>query len=642
VIGDITKNKTPLSAYQPTEDIRLVTKAIKDDYSEGVDILNTSYVELNDRSVIEDENRGKLMFNAFVDETEEDPNEAWKWRGTRSMARNKGIAMHANLTASFLLPIFIAQNEDDEIDRDFSEAMRDIIEWMAEPTNSDYQASFLQLVFAMETNPVTFMGAEYCEIYQKIRVKQSQGYTTKEIVDDVLSGFQAPLWSSSQVLITNVFERNIQKQRRIIKRRYTEYQELEAKYGDHENWQYVQQGIKSVYNEEDGLFYDVKDEDHPNLIAEEIAYSRRDDSEFPLVNGIYLGDENVEWNPIKHRDNRDTPKYNVTPFGYSRIGEHFFYFKSMMNAVGWDNQIYDAMSEVVMNNAFLEQDPPTAVYGTDQIDSSLNIPGKIFATEDKEVKAQAIFPSKNFIAGFNALRETEKSIDEGTVSKTISGQLPEASQKAYTVAQAQSNAKKLIGGVAKTLAWSIAQYGDLMKDIAITKIATPQVEELIGGTLKLKYKQLLLENRVSGKEVRNKRIKFDPSLENLSLSKEEIKRRNVALYEEAGDKETLQLINPVLLAKYKYLTKVDVEEMFVKNAEYMQPLLTNLYTMLSNDPMIEREALLRKLLYSYFQSDGENLIRKEPLQLPGQTPDSTLGRMAQNKQLGNVVTGAVQ
>ena len=63
------------------------------------------------------------------------------------MARNKGIAMHAQLTASYLLPLFQAQNEDDEIDKGFSEVMSDIIEWMAEPTNSNYQSSKSDFLF---------------------------------------------------------------------------------------------------------------------------------------------------------------------------------------------------------------------------------------------------------------------------------------------------------------------------------------------------------------------------------------------------------------------------------------------------------------------------------------------------------------
>ena len=240
--------KQPISSYQPSQEVTLFTSDVRKDFAIGDEILHRSYTELNDRSVIDDENRGQMMFNGFVDTSVENPREAWKWRGTRSAARNKGIAMHANLTGNFLLPMFSAQNDKDEIDRDFSEVMREIIEWMALPTNSNYQESFLQIVFGMIQNPVTFLGAEFIEVYQKIKVKQGKGYETKEVFDEVLSGFKCPIYSSSQVLITNAYERNIQKQRRIIKRRYAEKSELEAKYGDHDNWEFVQNGVRSIYN----------------------------------------------------------------------------------------------------------------------------------------------------------------------------------------------------------------------------------------------------------------------------------------------------------------------------------------------------------------------------------------------------------
>lgn len=646
MIGEKTQ-LAPISAYQPSLEVRDLTIQVKKDYHEGVRILQNSWVELNDRSIIEDANRGQMMFNAYVDTSIEDSNEAWKWRGTRSMARNKGIAMHAQLTANYLLPLFIAQNENDEIDRDFSEVMRDIIEWMAQPTNSDYQSSFLQIAFGMMYNPVTYLGAEYCEVYQKIKEKTKDGkYETKEVLDEVLSGFKAPIWSSSQILITNAYERNIQRQRAIIKRRWAEYEELEAKYGDHENWVFVQKGIKSIYNENDGLFYDIKDDDHPNLVAEETYLHRREDLEVCFVNGVYLGDKDVNANPIKHRDNRGAPKYNVVPFGYMRIGEHFFYYKSMMNALGWDNMAYDAMSEIVFNRAVLENEMPVAVSGSDKVDSSVIFPNAVVAFEDKDTRVTPLLPSSNIVAGFNSLRETEKSMSEGSVNETLSGQLPDSSQKAFNVAQAQANAKKLIGAVGKSLAESMILYGDLMKDIAINHITIPQVEELTGGRMKMKYKTFLLENKKNGKKMGDNIIKFDESLIGLEMTDDEKMERDLELVEESGyplKNKSIRLVNPEMFAKFKYLTKVDLEEMFSKTNETMQPILLALKQQLAQDPYVDQEVLTRKILYSYFNSEGEELMKEEIQQIPGvpqmQPQGSQMGQQALNTATANTIKG---
>lgn len=637
-------NDTPVSSYQPPKEIADKTCEIQKDFAIGEEILSKTYPELNNRSVIDDENRGQMMANAFVDTSVEDPNEAWKWRGTRSQARNKGIAMHANLTAGFLLPLFSAQNEDDEIDRDFSEIMRYIIEWMCLPTNSEYQTSFLDIVFGMIENPVTYLGAEFCEVYQTIKEKKDNGEViTKEVLDEVFSGFQCPVYSSSQILITNAYERNMQKQRRIIKRRCVEKSELEAKYGEHPNWIYVQEGYKSIYNEEDNLFYDVKDDEFPHLVWEEIALCRLKDEEIPYVGGIYMGDEDVEANPIKHRDNANRPKYNVVPFGYYRIGQHFFFYKSMMNAVGWDNMLYDAMSEIVMNRAALEVEMPIVVTGSEDVDSDIVFPNSVTSFTDKDTRASPLLPPSNLGAGFQALRETEKSINEGTVNETTSGQLPDAEQKAYNVAQAQASAKKLIGGVAKSLAQSILLYGDLMKDIAINHITVPQTELLLSGNLKLKYKSFVLENKASNGKMVNHVIKFDESLIGLDLSEEDKNMEEMKMLEETGypeNKTTIRKVNPEMFVKFKYLARVDIEEMFVKNQEYWQPVLANLTQMLSQDPLINQQALRRKLMYAYFQSDGDELINKTPPQAPAALPNNPQAAAVQNQRLSTATGGA--
>lgn len=627
-----------VSAYQPSQEVRELTIQVKKDYQIGMDILQRGWTELNDRSVIDDLNRGQMMFNAYVDTSVDDPNEAWRWRGTRSMARNKGIAMHAQLTANYLLPLFIAQNENDEVDRDYSEVMRDIIEWMVEPQNSNYQSSFLQICFGMMQNPVTFLGAEYCEIYQKIKEITKDGdYEIKEVLDEILSGFNAPIWSANQVLITNAYERRIQKQRAIIKRRWVEYEELEAKYGEHENWAYVQKGIRSIYQEEDGLFYDIQDdENRQNLVAEETWEHRREDLEVPFVNGIYMGDTDVNKNPIKHRDNRGAPKYNLVPFGYMHIGEHFFYYKSMMNALGWDNAAYDAMSEIIFNRAVLENEMPIAISGSEKPDSSVIFPNSVVAFEEADARIMPLLPPSNMAAGFNVLAGIDKSMQESSVNETISGQLPDASQKAYNVAQAQANAKKLIGAVGKSLGASIVEYGSLMSDIALNHYTTAQVDEIVGKGLQMKFKTFFLENKKTGGKMGDRVIKFDKSLIGKEETQEQKDEANLKLLEESGyphKVKSIRLVNPELFAKHKFLTKVDLEEMFTKSNEYWQPLLLNLKRELANDPYINQETLTRRTVYAFFNSGGEDLMKEEQIPgLPqGQSPQGPAGNQALQK-----------
>lgn len=646
MIGEVYDN-SPVSLYQPSKEVANFSNFIKRDYAQGNDILTRPWIELNNRSVVDDQDRGKRTFNAFVDEGIEDPATAWQWRGTRSKARNQAVAMHAQLTSGYIIPMFMAQNDADEEDADFSEMMRDSVEWMV--NNSQYKESFLQASMGMLVNPVTYMGAEYVEVYQKIKKRALDGtISQEEVLDEVLSGFSAPVYGAEEVLISNAYEQNIQKMRFIIKRRYVEWQEAQAKYHTHDNWQFVQPGIKSIYNEDNGAFYDIKDEDHPHLVEEVIYMSRRDDTEVCFLNGIYMGDVNVEANPILHRDNRNAPKYNVVPFGYQRINEHFFYFKSLMAAQYWDNQLLDAQYQIGMNRAFLDANMPIAISGTDKVDTDVIFPSSVIAFEDPNTKAIPLLPQANLAGIFTAMDRVESSMEEGSLSSVSSGQLPQASQKATSVAIANKNAETMLKGVGKNLAISVVQYGDLMKDIVINHIVVPQIDELSSGEQRMKYRTLILNNKViDGKEM-SKVLRFEESFLGRKYSKKDKVQISMGLLEEVGypnNKRHIYLVNPALFSRFRYLTKVEPERMFPENEEFRQAMMSQVYAQFAGNPFIELEALTRKTLYTFFRSETESLMKKPEeseqgmggeMEMPGQT---TFGQQAQNKATDSALPG---
>jgi len=94
LFGEISNN-TPVSSYQPDRAIADLTAWAKKESNYGWEILHRPWPELNDYSVIDRMEKDQRTFNAFVDESVDDPNEAWKWKGTRSMARNRVMVSYA-------------------------------------------------------------------------------------------------------------------------------------------------------------------------------------------------------------------------------------------------------------------------------------------------------------------------------------------------------------------------------------------------------------------------------------------------------------------------------------------------------------------------------------------------------------------
>ena len=615
MLGDIIKGKTQVSLYQPSKEVADFSNIVRKDYSYGFNALHTPYSELNNYSVIERMNKDQRTFQSFVDESDDNPDEAWKWKGTRSLARKKAFAMHAHMTSNFIVPSIFPQNSSQEDDVAMATAMRDIVEW--ETINSNYRSSFILTAMGILVNPIVFLQADYSEIYQTIKEKTDKGYSKTEILDEVLSGLQCNVLSADQVLITNVYEQNIQKQRAIIKRRFVEYFELEAKYKDYENWDYLQPGIKSIYNEEDGLFYNIKDDQNPNLVEEITWKNRREDGEVCFLNGIYFGNSNLEANPIKHRDNRNAPKYDIVPFGYHRINEHFFYFASMMFEVGWDDRLIDAMYRVVMNREFIDLEQPIVGSGFDKIDSSVIFPGSVITTIDKDARIQPILPPKS-TNPYIALQAIEDSMSEASLSETQMGVLPEASQKAFTVGRTEQNAKILLSGAMKNLGESVIQIGGLLIDIALQHLTTAQYDEITG---ELKYRDFVLNDQMIGGKKVSKKIRFDTALMGKKMNKAKKKEYEMKLLEEIGypnNKESIYVLNPHLFSKMKYLVRIEPDDMLPRNKDFDKVVMERLYTLLRQDPLIDPETLIRKLLYATYPQDVESLMAKQNQEQMGQ------------------------
>lgn len=614
-------DKKSISLYQPSGPEQELIKYAQENYEIGNQVLTQAYPELNNRSLKDDEQNGKKIWNAYVDESSTDPKEAWKWKGTRSEARKRGVAMHAQLTAGFLYAGISAQDDDNKEDRAAGDFMRGLVEWLAE--NSDYGSSFIQVSMAMMMNPVTYLGAEWAEVMQNIKEKTEKGYRTKEVLDEELSGFRAPVYGATDVMITNAYLSpfNFQRQNCIIKNKYLDYSDAKKKYGKHPNWDYVQKGNTAVFNGEDGLFYDVFDSENPNYVKETIFSWRADDTEIPYLGGVYMGSENTEWNPVKHRDLKNQPKYNIVPFGYSLISEHFAFYKSLMNTLQWEDSFYDEFSRNVLNREIIDLLPPTVSTGDEDnaVNTSVIFPGAHISAKSKDFDVRAILPPKTGNA-YAALSEIKKSIEDSSISDTQSGQLPEASQKATAIVQSTQSSRTIIKGTGKVLGQSITAYTRLMVDIAVRNLSIPQITEITGGGMKEKYRQFVLPNRMTKGKRMGKVLRFQEGFVGTEMTDKEKDNYALKLAEESGypeQKSDIIEMNPEMAARMKYLISFDPEEMFIQNQQQMQIMLQNMYGQLRADPLIDAEAFLREYMYAFFRSKGDDFVLKTP---PMQNP----------------------
>jgi len=256
MVGTIERDKdgkitSPVSAYNPPEEVRTLTERIAGDVSISVTSQYTPFTEFNDLSLLDRMDIDQKRWNAYRMPQSQDLDEAWRWNGVRPITRNKILGIVAQVTSVLQMPAPFAQNDKDELDRDAAEVMGILMEYNIR--NSSYIEDYVSWVTESLVNPVSFLGVGFFEAMQKVRDKNG---SMRDVVDDVISGFQTFNIPCDEVLIGNYHQKYLQKQRFIARRRYIDFDEAQAKWGDVEYFkEYVNPGVIHTFNSEDQLFY---------------------------------------------------------------------------------------------------------------------------------------------------------------------------------------------------------------------------------------------------------------------------------------------------------------------------------------------------------------------------------------------------
>src|SRR3990167_8716782 len=94
MIGAIERDKenkitSSVSAYQPTEDVRVLTEAVSADFNVAYKLQHKPFTEFNDYSLLDRIDIDQKRWNAYRLPQSADPDEAWRWNGVRPITRNR-------------------------------------------------------------------------------------------------------------------------------------------------------------------------------------------------------------------------------------------------------------------------------------------------------------------------------------------------------------------------------------------------------------------------------------------------------------------------------------------------------------------------------------------------------------------------
>ena len=616
MIGNIERDqngkalKATPSMFNPSQEVRDITVAVREDYEVGYEIMHSSYEEFNDKSVIQIMNLDQKAFNAYRPPRSNNPDESWRAQTVRSLTRAKVVSIAAHITATTLFPNVFAQNNEDKEDKEAAFVMRSLIEWVTR--NSDYEESFLFAVISMCVNPAVYLKPEFAEVMQTIKKRAESGEITKEqVVDSVLSGFQTHVVPVDEILINNIYEYEIQRQKCLLRKRFITFDEAEALWGGHENFQYVSPGIKTIFSNDDGMFYDQKDDDHPTLVEEVTYYNRREDLEITFINGIIV--TNVD-ERMKHRDQKDRPLYPFAKSGYEPIDEkRFFYYKSLVSKLGPDQELLDMMWNMTLDGTFLSLMPPQNVFsGDDRVDAGVVIPGASnFYNVNSRVEPMKLGSDIN--AGHVAIQSLESSMSENSQDPSRSGSAGDKVTASQFLGE-ERNARIALGLFGRMVANLVRDYGKLLVPLIVHNMSTAQVEELTGGDTRMKFRSFLLQNQTIGGKNVTQRIEFTDSLMGREMTPEEVKQAQFDLIDEEGgikSKERIYRVNPFVWSQLDFMVYIDVDNLLPKNEQIEKAIKLEAYDRAINNPILDPEVVTREfLLEAIAPGEADKFIRQ--------------------------------
>ena len=510
-------------------------------------------------------------------------------------------------------PGVFAQNDIDEEDRQAEQVMRTLMEYNIR--NSEYPLAFVFAVLDAMVNPVSYLELRYDEAYQTIKRMGDKGVVRTTIKDEQFSGFQIGTVPADEILITNVNEFYLQKQRAILRRKFVDYDYLESKYKGHKNWQHIKPGVKSFYDPAGELFYDQDDDTNATMGEEVIYYNRREDLEIPYVNGIYMGNDDPLDNRIKHRDNKDRPKYPFVKFGYHPISSRFYFYKSLAFELGPDYQLINEMYRMVMDRTFMEGMSPLGVFGkATKIDKSVMMPGAVTAF-DKDTTIKQLIQPGNLSGGYKALETIEQSMKESSQDEMRRGIAGVGGRTAYEISRLEENSRIQLGLFGKMVGGAAKEVGELMINIVIHHQTVGEVDEILAGTPRLKFRTFLLSDQEEkGKSV-TKKVVFDKEMIGSGLTDKQKKRESYKrLNEEGGlDSNTrIYRVNPYLFSRLKFKTFVEAESDKPISKSFQKILNLEGYDKMIANPFVDRRAITRDFLVkSFAEKDPDQYMAKE-------------------------------
>lgn len=610
----IEKDKiaNPVSAYNPSEEVKLRFADLRKDFEIGQNIMQTPYEEFgydqdgNMYSLIGRLNYNQKKFNLFRPPKSKDPDLSWHSNALKPIIRNKVISIVAHITSQVLYPDIVAQNDDANEDKDMAAVMKDAVVWACE--QSKYEEMFIDAVQEMCVNPAIILFQDFAEVKKQIKVKKNGKITLKEAVDQIYSGFISSIVPLDELFIGNIYEPNIQKQPFLIRRKLIDFVTAKRKYDKHKDFEFVKPGVKTFFDSGTNTFYEDYDEELERRLVEEVVYyNQQADLELHVINGILLDDPDE---PMRREDKLNPFAHSV----YETFNSRFFYGMALVQKFEPDEDNLTTLWRMFIDGTYLQMMPPISVYGETDVNAQDFAPRSINTFASPDVKVEAMNLGQNLNAGQAAIAATEQSMAETSKQDYA----PKADTTAREIEFMEEQMKISLGRTGKMVAKLVKDFGDLLVGSIVQYLPIAQLGEVVGDETALKFPVLFLtdQENAEGKRV-TKKIEFTNDLPEAG-SEEDLKK--IVEEEEfklLGQEEKLGMsiskVRPEAFRNMKY--KVKTQASFLSSSSKFAKKMM-MFDRLIGNPVVDQKNLIKKTLLKELEPghEDEYLAQEDTMQ----------------------------
>lgn len=431
---DDTKNvklieelKRDFPVYEPTEKEKELAASVFYKFRNAADHRNQGWDYFDGDDLITYIEDSVRRFNTNVDMREDI--EDWQARVHQPMTRNKVMAILGKLV-QFLPALEYKARGDEDILR--ASILTDLYEYSAEIDNDEEKKIYALLETIVKGTVIMYEGYEKRTRTVRDIISDEDGNLKVSEKPIKISRLYSEIVPVEEFYPQSVRVDNISEMTYCFRRQVLEYQRFLDKFAQFSKSKDVtpKLSIASEGDVELPFYNDYISDTVEDGHVEVIYYYNKDTDEYILLaNGVWLNpkkikndEEVVSPNPFKHKE---LPFWSMQ---FEKFGAGFFYGKSLPDKLKSLQDVFNVLSNMLLDQSFLTIFPPMLTAGFDSIEDDYLRPGRRIPVDSQGLKLRDQYEVLNmgtpsgwhqYILEFTKRIMEESSVDQ--VSQGIAG-----------------------------------------------------------------------------------------------------------------------------------------------------------------------------------------------------------------------------